>query len=395
MSTLKNWNKIKLKDICNFLNGDAYKDTDWSNTGVPIVRIQNLNDISKPFNYWAGTTEDRITIDNNDLLLAWSGTPGTSFGAHIWNRGFALLNQHIFKVIYDQESANPLFLKYAINQILKIMIDKSHGAVGLRHVTKPEVENLEILLPPLEEQKRIVNIIETKLTAVGKAKMANNEQLSIIEKLLDLYVENIYKNEKWNKVKLGDIAIINPSIRGKILGDNEMCVSFVPMTAVDAMTGTIKNTECKKLSDVRKGYTYFENEDILFAKITPCMENGKSAIARNLQNEIGFGSTEFHVIKATENILPEWVHYYIRQRKYLKDAENYMTGSVGQQRLPDDYLYNTLIPLPPLEEQNEKITMLKQKQAILNNICRNVTEQSSYIDALSLSILRKAFKGEL
>ncbi len=145
MSSLNNWDKIKLKEICSFINGDAYKDTDWSNNGIPIVRIQNLNDINKPFNNWAGQIEDRVTIDNNDLLLAWSGTPGTSFGAHIWNRGFALLNQHIFKVIYNQDKANLFWLKHAINQILKIMIDKSHGAVGLRHVTKPEVENLEIL----------------------------------------------------------------------------------------------------------------------------------------------------------------------------------------------------------------------------------------------------------
>jgi len=178
-----NWNKIKLKEICNFINGDAYKDIDWSNAGIPIVRIQNLNNINKPFNYWAGTTEDRITIDNNDLLLAWSGTPGTSFGAHIWNRGFALLNQHIFKVVYNEKSANPIWLKYAINQILSIMIEKSHGAVGLRHITKPEVENLEILLPPLDEQIKIVNYLETISNAVENVKKVIKEQSTYINAL--------------------------------------------------------------------------------------------------------------------------------------------------------------------------------------------------------------------
>jgi len=391
---LNSWENIKLKEICNFINGDAYKDTDWSSKGVPIVRIQNLNNVNKPFNYWSGSLENRITIDNGDLLLAWSGTPGTSFGAHIWNRGFALLNQHIFKVIYDDKKANPLWLKYAINQILDIMIEKSHGAVGLRHVTKSTVENLEILLPHIDEQNRIVKIIEEKLTAVEKAKKANEEQMLIIEKLFDSYIESIYKKENWNKVKLGDVAIINPTTRGKIPDDNEMRVSFIPMSAVDAIVGIIKNVEYKKLSEVRKGYTYFENNDVLFAKITPCMENGKSAIAKDLQNKIGFGSTEFHIIKPTENILPEWIHYFIRQKKYLINAKNYMTGSVGQQRLPDDYLYNTQIPLPPLEEQKKYVAMLKKKQEILNIICGNVAEQSTFINALSPSILRKAFNGE-
>jgi len=87
----KSWRWVKLGEICKFINGDAYKESDWSSSGVPIIRIQNLNDRSKPFNYWRGTLGDRVKISTGDLLLAWSGTPGTSFGAHIWDGEPAVL----------------------------------------------------------------------------------------------------------------------------------------------------------------------------------------------------------------------------------------------------------------------------------------------------------------
>jgi type I restriction enzyme S subunit len=189
------WRISKLKDVCQLINGDAYKDTDWSNEGVPIIRIQNLNDKTKPFNYWAGSLENRVNISNGDLLLAWSGTPGTSFGAHIWNRGNALLNQHIFKVIYYKQIADPVWMKYAINQILDIMIERSHGAVGLRHITKSETENLEIPLPPLDEQKRIVHIIETKLNTVEKTKQLLEEQFSYINAFPSAILRKAFNGE--------------------------------------------------------------------------------------------------------------------------------------------------------------------------------------------------------
>jgi restriction endonuclease S subunit len=176
----KNWSQVRLGDVCSLINGDAYKDTDWSSKGIPIIRIQNLNDIHKPFNYWCGSLEGKVAVSNGDLLLAWSGTPGTSFGAHIWNRGEAVLNQHIFRVVTTTESIYKPFLKYAVNQVLDDMIDKAHGAVGLRHITKFETENLRIVHPPLAEQRRIAAEIERQLAAVDNTKIVIKAQYETI-----------------------------------------------------------------------------------------------------------------------------------------------------------------------------------------------------------------------
>jgi type I restriction enzyme S subunit len=196
----------------------------------------------------------------------------------------------------------------------------------------------------------------------------------------------------WKTVKLGEVSIINPSVKGRLSNTNDLRVSFVPMAAVDAITGTISNPEIRKLGEVRKGYTYFENDDVIFAKITPCMQNGKHAIARNLINGLGFGSTEFHVIRPiADEILPEWIHYFLRQQKYLLSAENYMQGAVGQQRLPDDYLYNTQIPLPPFDEQKRIAAIIETKLKSVEKAKQAAEEQLNAADALRDAYLREVF----
>lgn len=145
------WKRVSFGDVCNLVNGRAFKPSDWSTTGVPIVRIQNLNDVNADYNYYEGTIEDKYWINDEDLLFAWSGTPGTSFGAFIWNRGKAVLNQHIFRVEPDS-CIDKWFLMTCFEGRMDLIISKAHGGVGLRHITKAELEKIEFLLPPMPTQ---------------------------------------------------------------------------------------------------------------------------------------------------------------------------------------------------------------------------------------------------
>jgi type I restriction enzyme, S subunit len=110
------------------------------------------------------------------------------------------------------------------------------------------------------------------------------------------------------------------------------------MPAVDAEKGAITKPEARPFGKVRKGYTSFREDDVIMAKITPCMENGKAAIARALHNGLGFGSTEFHVFRSNGAILPDFLYHFIRQESFRKAAEHEMTGSVGQKRVPASFL---------------------------------------------------------
>lgn len=155
----------------------------------------------------------------------------------------------------------------------------------------------------------------------------------------------------WEFKELGDVCGINPSKAEVRSYPDDLDVTFVPMAAVNEARGTIDSPDVRKLGQVRKGYTYFGEGDVLFAKITPCMENGKAAVARGLVNSLGFGSTEFHVLRPLAHVLPEWVFYWVRRPSFRDEAAASFTGSVGQQRVPEWFLAEHEIPVPPLDEQ--------------------------------------------
>ena len=169
-------------------------------------------------------------------------------------------------------------------------------------------------------------------------------------------------SSRWPIVSLAEVSEINPT-RPRALSElpDDHVVSFVPMPAVDQYLGTIANAEARKFSEVRKGFTYFAENDVIFAKITPCMQNGKSAVARGLYNKLGFGSTEFHVIRAIESkIIPEWIWYFVRRHEFRAEGTYHFRGAVGQQRVPAEYLASALIPLPPVDEQRRIVNRINE-----------------------------------
>ena len=171
-----NWALIKLGQAVDLTNGRAFKPSDWTPTGLPIVRIQNLNNPLASFNRYDGDVKDKFLIDTGDLLISWSGTPGTSFGAHIWDRGPAVLNQHIFKSIPIGNAFESLFLKLAINARLLELIEQAHGGVGLQHITKPKLEAVVLTLPSLAEQHRIVAKVDELMALCDRLVAARTER---------------------------------------------------------------------------------------------------------------------------------------------------------------------------------------------------------------------------
>jgi type I restriction enzyme, S subunit len=160
-----------------------------------------------------------------------------------------------------------------------------------------------------------------------------------------------------HRVPLGEVALINP--RAVRLDPEQQC-AFIPMEAVDDLSGKVLGIQVRRVAEVQKGYTFFAENDVLFAKITPCMENGKAAIARGLKNGVGYGSTEFHVLRASGETIPEWIFYFLRKQSTLDLAANRMTGSAGQRRVPSSFLDEVFIPLPPLAQQKQIARRLEQ-----------------------------------
>lgn len=194
----------------------------------------------------------------------------------------------------------------------------------------------------------------------------------------------------WPLVKLSDVASINPR-RPLIERGHDVSTSFVPMDAVDEILGAVVRQDVQPYSKVKKGYTHFQNEDVIFAKITPCMQNGKHAVVNALKGGFGFGSTEFHVIRASKQVLPEWIHFFLRKQDTLVAATKTFTGTVGQQRVPTSFLEALELPLPPVNVQRLITTRLKAQLAEVEAARKAVEVQWVDVQKLKSKALETVF----
>jgi type I restriction enzyme S subunit len=165
-----------------------------------------------------------------------------------------------------------------------------------------------------------------------------------------------FTSKSFPSFHLSELLWVNPSVKYENLSANDV-ISFVPMEVIDEQNGKIAEQRTTTVSKT-KGFTKFRDNDLIWAKITPCMQNGKSAIARNLVNGYGCGSTEFYVLRPkTDNVLIEYIHFILRDKRVLASAKNSFGGSAGQQRVSSGYLKSIQIPLPPIEIQQQIVEL--------------------------------------
>ena len=167
-------------------------------------------------------------------------------------------------------------------------------------------------------------------------------------------------------VAVGEVCLINPR-KNELAGlDPGTIVSFVPMAEINEHRITFQPLQEKVLSEVSASYTYFKERDVLLAKVTPCFENGKAGIARGLVNGVGFGSSEFYVLRPGLSVLPEWLYFCVMHSQFRESGIAQMTGTGGLQRLPRDFVKHFQIPLPPLEVQKEIVAEIEGYQKVID-----------------------------
>lgn len=427
--------------------------TDFKNRGINLDNLKFIsNEIAEKIKNYK--------ITSKDIYLSIAGTIG-KVGIIPKEIENSFLTENACKLTNINFINQHFLLNLLESSTIRNEIKNSITSSGQPKLAIFRIENFSIPLPPLEEQKRIVEKLDSlfektqkvkeiieeikeKTTARREAVLAkaftgeltekwrnenktenakellnkiNDEKLKnweeeckkaeekgnkkpakpklkSIDEMLVPQEEQPYKiPENWVWTRLGDIVDINP--KKKILNyDDEENISFIPMKSVSEETGRIEQIEYEKYSKLKKGYTQFIEEDVLFAKITPCMENGKCAIAKNLKDNVGYGTTEFHVLRCSEGIVNKILHTFLRQQSFRREAEYNMTGSVGFRRVPVDFLKNLVFPLPPLEEQQEIVNILDNIFEKENKISELISLENQ-IEILEKSILDKAFRGEL
>jgi restriction endonuclease S subunit len=251
------------------------------------------------------------------------------------------------------------------------------------------LKDFEFPLPPLEEQKRIAEILWAVNQTVEKwvTLFQQQKELSHISAINNFLLhETIKKNplipKRWEIGFITDLVRLDPKLPKDL--SNFMEISFVPMENV-LEHGGISKKEIKILATVRTGYTYFAEGDILFAKITPCMENNKGAVAEGLTNKIGMGSTEFFVLSPKNKSDTDFIYYLSISKIYRQTAERWMQGSSGQRRVPRDFFEKRPIVLPPAKERANIGNMLRS----LDESTKRIVQHIEFLNHLQKKILNK------
>ena len=357
------------------------------------IRLYNagisLRDIEKGINIG---TKKQFRVHTGQFLLSKIDARNGAFGVvpEICDNAIITGNFWTFDVNY--EKVNPYFLTLVMTSdfFIKLSEQCSNGTTNRHYLQENLFLDMKIPLPPLEKQKEIVDRYNAKIKlAEEQAKEAQNleemieqyicSELKIVNtspkvsnefkisfvnyKDLSRWGVEFLKNNLSSKdflkslvypmKKLGTLVAINPDNDFSKLDEN-LEMTFLPMASISDKFGEIVNAEKGKNED-SNGYTKFKEGDLLWAKITPCMQNGKSAIAKNLINNRGYGSTEFYVIRnKNENELYfDYIYHLLRTKIIRETATKYFTGSSGQQRVPKSFLENLSIPLPDFYKQKQ------------------------------------------
>jgi len=256
----------------------------------------------------------------------------------------------------DRTKIHPAYL-YNILQSPKAKVyykSVAKTTTNISNLTFEDLSNFVFPLPSLNEQNRIVAEINNYRQIIAGA-----------QKVLNGYLPKIHCTSTETKT-LDDICIFKPSKDEVKNLPEDTLVSFVPMATLNVFDANFVAKEERKISEVQTGFTYFKDNDILLAKITPCFENGKAAIAQNLTNGIGFGSTEYIVIRANTSIVyPEWIFYHINTPEFIDGGKSFMTGTAGQQRVDINYVKQYRIPVPSLDEQKEILDKIRYEQSLV------------------------------
>ena len=399
-------------------------------------------------------------VKPSDIIVSCAGTVGETYIIPN-NAEKGIINQALMKISLKDDIEKTYYLQYFDYFLKEESKEKSKGT-AIKNIPPFKVfKEFPFPLPPLNEQKRIVekldflfektkrakeiieeikvdienrkiSILDRAFKGVLTSKWRNENKVSDVKELLksindekikkweeeclqaekegkkkpkkliireveDMIVpveEQPYKlPDSWVWVRLGEVVEVNPNKIKIDIGENEL-VDFIPMKNVSESSPEIIEKNFEKFKDLQKGYTQFIKNDILFAKITPCMENGKTAIISDLKEKIGYGSTEFHILRSTKIINNKLLYNFLKQKGFREDARYNMTGSVGFRRVPTEFMKSYPFPLPPLEEQEEIVRILDEVLENENKV-KELLELEERIDILEKSILHKAFKGEL
>lgn len=440
------WEWTELGSICDAINGRAFKSTEWQEAGIPIIRIQNLKNTDAPFNYFQGELESRHTIKGGDLLFAWSGTPGTSFGAHIWRGPDAALNQHIFKIEFDQKRIDKVFFCHALNQNVSRYVKQAQGGVGLAHITKNKFLASKIPLPPLHMQKRIVAEIEKQVSRLDEAVTnlkrvkanlkryrASVLKAAVEGRLVETEAEiarregREYETGKQLLERILETRRREWKGKGQYKEPSAPDVSELPEVPEGWAWGTVEQISGKVVDGVHKKPNYIESgipfvtvrnltagSGISFERINYVSQQDHESFCKRTNPQRGdiliTKDGTLGVVRLVDTDRPFSIfvsvilvkpvdyslsHYLVLALESPVVQRQMVPKGSGLQHIHLEDLRVDCIPLPPLAEQQRIVAEVDRRLSLVRETEAQVEANLKRAERLRQSVLQKAFSGEL
>ena len=345
---------VRLGDLATYVNGYAFKPSDWGETGLPIIRIQDLTGNSYQLNRYEGEYPDRIEVNNGDVLISWSA----SLGVYVWQRGKALLNQHIFKVVFDKLPIDKEYFVFAVKHKLAEMESKTHGAT-MKHIVKKDFDSTTIPYPEIEKQVRIAERLHRISSLIEK----QQEQLLLLDQLvksrfIELFGVYPLNPKGWETATIRDIVtdVRYGSSRPAVDGGKYPYLRMNNITyggeldLTDTKRIDIPDNELDKCT-VRRG-------DVLFNRTNSKELVGKTCVYNRDEMMVLAG---FVIrVRVTERILPEFLSAFLNTDFSKRMLLGMCKAAIGQANINAQEMQDIGIYLPPTELQRQFVQFKEQ-----------------------------------
>ena len=393
----KGWKRTEMGEIGRYLNGKAFKSQDWKSTGRPIIRIQNLTGSGTEFNYYQGEVEDRYVVQPGDLLFSWSATLGT----YIWNGLEAVLNQHIFKV---ESNIDKRFHRHLLDFKIQEMQSQTHGS-GMVHITKKTFDAIEVNIPPITEQHKIVELLEDHLSrldaALADVKQAKIKASQFRRSLLQAaFTGNLGLGESslmtelpphWSSLALGELCSSVEKVDPANLGRDDFW--YVDIGALEPSSSSLEKViNIPTANAPGRARQLIRNGDSIFATVRPYMKK-VAYIPKEFDGQIA--STGFCVLRPIQEKLHSKYLFYFLLSDQLLDQVLPLQRGVSYPAIRDNDLKNARIPVPPIDEQNKVVELLEDHLSRLDASVSLADAMEKQSNGLRRSLLQAAFTGQL
>ncbi len=395
----KDWQVRKIKSFSKTLAGGTPATDNllyWENGDIPwlpsgIVHDNVILENTKgKYITKLGLKESATkVIPEDSILVALTGATCANIAYLTFS---ATANQSVVAIVGNKNIAFSKFIYYALLANREQILTKRTGGAQ-SGINEQDVKRLYVTFPPIELQQKIANYLDEKTENIDQIIEKKQKLIELLREKRTAVINHAVVNTKGEVGKIKNYIIVNPTKKAVSETGLDDTVSFVPMEAISE-NGELTIQE-KLYKDVKDGFTYFRNGDVVLAKITPCYENGKAGIMKGLKNDFGFGTTEFMVLRPSDKIMADYLYYVIFSDKFRKMGEVEMRGTAGQKRVTSSFVKNYEFTLPNIETQEKIVKELNRKTELFDLALGKVEKSIETLKEFKSSLISNVVTGKI